>query len=76
MAEAPQHPAVVQSAAARRLRGFKLHLMGYALVVVALLAIHVVVQPERPWFVLILVGWGAPLALHCAYVMGLFGGRR
>ncbi len=74
MAEAPQHSPVAQ-AAARRLRGFKLHLLAYAAVIVALLAIHVVVQPERPWFVLILVGWGAPLAINCAYVMGLFGGR-
>ena len=72
MAEAPQHSTLGR----QRLRGFRLHLLAYAAAVVALLAIHVVVQPEQPWFVLILVGWGAPLALHCAYVMGLFGGRR
>ena len=72
MAEAPQHSAL----AARRLAGFKLHLAAYAAAMTVLLAIHVIVEPEQPWFVLLLVGWGAPLALHCAYVMGLFGGRR
>ena len=72
MAEAPQHSAL----AARRLRGFKLHLLAYAAAMVVLVVIHVIVQPERPWFVLLLVGWGAPLAVHCAYAMGLFGGRR
>ena len=71
MAEAPQHSAL----AARRLRGFKLHLLAYAAAMVVLVVIHVIVQPERPWFVLLLVGWGAPLAVHCAYAMGLFGGR-
>ena len=72
MAEASQHSAL----AARRLRGFKLHLLAYAAAMVALIVVHVIVQPEQPWFVLPLVAWGAPLALHCAYAMGLFGGGR
>ncbi len=71
MAETPEYSALAQ----RRLRGFKWHLLGYAAAMVGLIAIHVIVQPEQPWFVLPLVGWGAPLAIHCAYAMGLFGGR-
>jgi acetyl-CoA carboxylase carboxyltransferase component len=31
-------------------------------------------DPQRFRFVWFLVAWGAPLALHVAYVMGLFGG--
>jgi hypothetical protein len=71
MAEAPEH----SSLARRRLAGFKLHMLAYAAAMVVLVAIHVVIRPEQPWFVLLLVGWGAPLAVHCAYAMGLFGGR-
>ena len=72
MAQAPEHSAL----AAARLRGFKLHLLAYAAAMVVLVVVHVIIQPEQPWFVLLLVGWGAPLAVHCAWVMGLFGGRR
>ena len=57
------------------MRGFKMHLLAYAGAMVALGIVHVVVRPEQPWVVLPLVAWGAPLAVHCAYVMGLFGGR-
>ena len=71
MAQAPEHSAL----AARRLRGFKLHLRAYAAAMVVLVVVHVIVQPEQPWFVVLLVGWGAPLAVHCAWVMGWFGGR-
>lgn len=31
---------------------------------------------QVPWFLLPLVGWGAPLAIHTAFVMGLFGRPR
>ncbi len=78
MAEAPEHSALASqqhALARRRLAGFKLHLLGYAAAMVLLVVIHVIVQPEQPWFVLFLVGWGAPLAVHCAWVMGLFGDR-
>ena len=71
MAQAPEHSAL----AAARFRGFKLHMLAYAAAMVVLVVVHVIVQPEQPWFVLLLVGWGAPLAVHCAWVMGLFGGR-
>ncbi len=60
--------------ARRRLRGFGLHLAGYFVVVVALAAIHMLSNPENPWFVWPMVGWGGVLAIHAAYAMGLFGG--
>jgi hypothetical protein len=72
VAEAPEHSALTR----RRLAGFKLHLLAYAAAMVVLVTIHVIVRPEQPWFVFVLVAWGAPLAVHCAFVMGLFGGGR
>ncbi len=58
----------------RRLRGFGLHLMGYFLVMVILVPVNFLTTPEEPWFVLPMVGWGSVLALHVAWVMGLFDG--
>ncbi len=60
--------------ARRRLRGFGLHLAGYFVVVVALAAINMLSNPENPWFVWPMVGWGGVLAVHAAFAMGLFGG--
>ena len=60
--------------ARRRLRGFGLHLAGYFVVVVALVAINMLSNPENPWFVWPMVGWGGVLAIHAAFAMGLFGG--
>ena len=60
--------------ARRRLRGFGLHLASYFVVVVALAAINMLSNPENPWFVWPMVGWGGVLAVHAAFAMGLFGG--
>ncbi len=60
--------------ARRRLRGFGLHIVGYFVVVVALAAINMLSNPENPWFVWPMVGWGGVLAVHAAFAMGLFGG--
>jgi hypothetical protein len=59
----------------RRMRGFRLHMIGFAVVIAVLAAINYFVTPEHPWFVLPMVAWGAPLAVHAAYAMGLFGRR-
>ena len=59
-----------------RLKWFKIHLAGYAVVVALLAVVNVLAMPDRPWFVILMVGWGAPLAIHCAFAMGLFGERR
>ena len=60
--------------ARRRLRGFGIHIVGYFVVVVALAAINMLSNPENPWFVWPMVGWGGVLAIHAAFAMGLFGG--
>ena len=57
----------------RRLRSFRLHLIGYAGVMAVLIAANVFFSPSEPWFVLPLVAWGAPLAIHAAWAMDLFG---
>lgn len=58
----------------RRLKGFALHLMVYFIVVVACAAFNFTNSPDRLWFIFPMVAWGAPLALHAAWVMGLFDG--
>jgi len=57
---------------AARLRGFKLHLLAYFTVMVVLVAVNLLATPKVPWFVLPMVGWGAILAVHTAWTMGLF----
>ena len=65
--------------AKRRLRVFGFHLMGYIVVMTVLIPVNLLTMPENPWFVFPLVAWGAPLAIHVAWAMGLldglFGGR-
>ncbi len=51
-----------------------MHLLGYFMVMVVLVPLNYFVSPENPWFVLPMVGWGSVLALHVAWVMGLFDG--
>ena len=60
--------------ARRRLRGFGLHIAGYGIVMVVLAAINLTTNPDNPWFVWPMVGWGGVLAIHAAFAMGLFGG--
>ena len=55
----------------RRLRGFLNHLIGYFAVMVVLVPVNLYVAPETPWFLAPMVGWGAALAVHAAYAMGL-----
>ena len=65
--------------AKRRLRVFGFHLMGYMTVMTVLIPVNLLTMPENPWFIFPLVAWGAPLAIHVAWAMGLldglFGGR-
>ena len=58
--------------AQERLRGLMIHLIAYFTISAAAFVINVTTDPEAAWFVLPVVGWGAVLALHVAYVMGLF----
>ena len=79
MEETQQHPPVKEdnveedSDAGRRLRRFGLHLIGYFMVMGVLFTVNLMVTPDILWFVWPGVGWGGVLAIHVAYVMGLFG---
>jgi hypothetical protein len=46
---------------------------------VVLVPVNLLLTPETPWFVWPMVGWGPILAIHAAWVMGLFdilGGKK
>ena len=58
--------------AKRRLRGFLNHLIIYFSAMILLVPINFLLTPGRVWFVFPLVAWGAPLAIHAAFAMGLF----
>ncbi len=66
-------PEADDAAKRRRLRGFLNHLIAYFAVMVVLVPINAVLDPGYPWFLFPLVAWGAPLAVHAAYVMGWWG---
>jgi hypothetical protein len=63
------------AASRRKLRGFGTHLIAYFAVMVVLIPINVLTTPDRPWALFPLVAWGAPLAIHAAWAMGLLGRR-
>lgn len=57
--------------ARRWLRGFIIHLMIYFAAMAVLLPVNFIIAPDHLWSLFALVGWGAPLALHAAWAMGL-----
>ena len=57
-----------------RLKGFALHLTAYFITIVGCAALNYLKTPDQLWFIYPMVAWGAPLALHAAWVMGLFDG--
>lgn len=61
-----------EEVARRRLKGFRVHLLGYFVVAVLLVAVNLLLTPGTVWFVWPIVGWGGVLAIHAAYAMGLF----
>ena len=65
--------AAADAARRKRLRGFLNHLIAYFGVMVVLVPINALLAPGSPWFLFPLVAWGAPLAVHAAYVMGWWG---
>lgn len=72
MARAPEAEARYRNQRAR-LAGFRNHLIGYFAVMAVLVPVNLLTDPETPWFVWPMVGWGPILALHAAFAMGLFG---
>jgi hypothetical protein len=61
--------------AREKLRGFAIHLLAYFVVMAALVAVNLTRNPEYAWSLFPVVAWGAVLAVHAAWVMGLFGGQ-
>lgn len=59
-----------------RLVGFRNHLIAYFVAMIVLVPVNLLTDPENPWFVWPMVGWGPILALHAAYAMGLFAAFR
>jgi hypothetical protein len=59
---------------ARRSLAFKVHLAAYIGLAVVLVVVNLILSGTVSWALLFVVGWGAPLAVHCAYAMNLFGG--
>ena len=76
--EAPPRPTEATQRAIQRRRRSQLlnHLIAYFAVMVIIVPINAYTTPEEPWFLIPVVIWGAPLALHVAWVMGLFGKLR
>lgn len=58
---------------ARRLRGFAIHLLIYFGAMIVLVPVNLFVYTGTLWVVLPMVGWGSVLAVHVAYLLGLFG---
>ena len=56
----------------RRLKFLIWHLAAYFAVVVALFALNILVFRNVLWFFIPMLGWGGVIAIHTAYVMGLF----
>ena len=62
------------SARARRMRGLRLHFLVMLAAMAIVIPFNLVVAPETPWWIIVLIAWGAPLAAHVAWAMELFGG--
>jgi len=52
----------------RKLRRLYLHLIRYCLIALALLAVNLMVSPERMWVYWVIGGWGLGLAVHAGCV--------
>lgn len=52
----------------RSLRRFYLHLFRYVIIVTGLLAINVIVTPQRLWALWVMAGWGLGVLIHASRV--------
>ncbi|MBW7924094.1 MAG: helix-turn-helix domain-containing protein [Burkholderiaceae bacterium] len=55
----------------RRIRGFYVHLMQYALVVAGLALVNYFFAPRFPWVLFVALGWGLGILLHGLRAFGL-----
>ena len=59
-----------------RRSGLLNHFVAFFAVLVILVPVNYALAPETPVFLWVMVGWGAPLAVHVAIVMEFFGPPR
>jgi len=59
-----------------RLRGLAIHFAAYLVIGGGAVAANLLIYPQTLFSAFLLVLWGAPLALHVAFVMGLFNSFR
>lgn len=52
----------------RKLRGFYMHLFQYIVVTLALLAINLIVTPNKMWVLWVMGGWGLGVLMHASRV--------
>ena len=55
-----------------RLKIFALHILVYFLIMLTLVPFNIFVYDSSIWVIFPMVGWGSVLAIHAAFVMGLF----
>jgi uncharacterized membrane protein YdbT with pleckstrin-like domain len=60
------------AARARRMRGLRRHFLVMLVVMAILIPVNFILGPAKPWWIAILLAWGAPLAVHVAWAMELF----
>ena len=58
---------------ATRRRGLRTHVLVALGTILVLIAVNAVASPGYPWWMWVAVAWGAPLAIHVAWAMDLFG---
>ncbi len=80
MEEAREHPALsareqARARRARAMRGIRVHVMVALLTTMALIVVNYLTTPHYPWWMWVAVGWGAPLAVHVALAMEIFGSK-
>lgn len=73
MAESESSQARLSAIRRRRRSGLLNHLIAYFAVMVVLVPVNLLATPGTVWFPFVMVAWGAPLAIHVAWAMELFG---
>ncbi len=56
----------------RKIKGFYIHLLQYAVVIIFLCVINLITNPHFLWFLFPALGWGIGLLAHAAAIFGWF----
>ena len=65
-----------RSTSERRRRGLRLHIIWAMATLAVLILINAIFSHRYPWWLWVLMIWLPIIAVHTAWVMGLFGSRR